>query len=349
MPTLYVTEPGAVVRKSGESFVVTLDEDPDGKGPLPERRRTLAEVEPHRLELIALVGRAHVTSDAMRECLKRGIAVAWFDWNGDYLGRVVPEAARSADLRLAQYRAAADEASRFERARRVVDAKLANAVEVLRDIQSNDPANAALAPAVAEMKRLRAEAASCATADVLLGLEGAAAHAYFAAFGSAFRAEIAFTGRRRRPPPDPANALLSFGYVILGNLLAGLLEARGLDPALGFFHEVRPGRPSLALDLLEELRSPVVDRFVLRGSNLRVFRPEMFEADAEREGGVRLTREGLKVFFREWEAHLLRPLREKGIEEAARLAVMPLLRRQIERLASDLRGGERYAPFLYGG
>ncbi|MBI3090674.1 MAG: CRISPR-associated endonuclease Cas1 [Candidatus Tectomicrobia bacterium] len=344
-------------------LVVTAEVNPDGPaGPEPERRRTLIEVEPHRLEIIALVVRVHITADATRFCLQRGIGVAWFAWDGGYLGRLAPEMPRSADLRLRQYETAYDPARRLRRARAVVAAKLANAREVLRDIQSNEADAPSLADAIARLKEMVDQVESGGSAGVppasredaaqdesgrLLGLEGAGAHTYFQALGNAFRADIPFTGRQRRPPPDPANALLSFGYVLLGNLLAGLIEARGLDPALGFFHEVRPGRPSLALDLLEELRHPLVDRFVLRACNLRILRPEHFEADAERPGGVRLTRDGLRLFFREWEKHLLRPLREQ--ESDAKIEPTALLRRQVERLAVSLRGGEPYQPFRYGG
>jgi CRISPR-associated protein Cas1 len=140
--------------------------------------------------------------------------------------------------------------------------------------------------------------------------------------------------------------LLSFGYVLLGNLLAGRLEARGLDPAIGFFHEVHPGRPSLALDLLEELRHPVVDRFVVRACNLRMLRAEHFEPDPDRPGGVRATRAGLKIVLAEWEKHLLKPLRDA--EGGEKIAVRPLMDRQIERLVADLRGKAHYRPFLYG-
>ena len=184
--------------------------------------------------------------------------------------------------------------------------------------------------------------------EVLLGWEGTIARTYFQALSTAFRGAIGFAGRQQRPAPDPANALLSFGYVLLGNLLAARLEARGLDPALGFYHTPRPGRPSLALDLLEELRHPVVDRFVLRACNLRILRPEHFEADPDRPGGVRTTRDGLKRFFREWEKHLLTPLRDAETSPE-KIAVAPLLNRQIERLAADLRGGDPYQPFHYGG
>ena len=349
VPVLYVTEPGAVVRKSGESLLVTLDDDPDGRGPLPEKRRVLAEVEPHRLELVALVGRAHITADALHRCMDEGIGVAYFRWNGDFAGRLVPEAPRSGDLRLLQYAAVTDPQVRLAHAQLIVAAKLDNAAEVLADVQSNEAGNADLGAAISAIREIAAQTAYRGEQETLLGHEGNGTRIYFDALGGAFGGDIGFEGRERRPPPDPANSLLSFGYVLLGNLLAGLLEARGLDPALGFYHEVRSGRPSLALDLLEELRHPVVDRFVLRGCNLRVFRPEMFEPDRKRPGGVRLTRDALKVFFREWEAHLSRPVRERGVEATARLTSSELLRRQVERFAADLRGGPRYQPFEYGG
>jgi CRISPR-associated protein Cas1 len=345
MPVLYVTEQNATLRLSGESLVVTVEEhEADGHG--AGRRRIVMEVEPHRLELVALVGRVHVTSDATLFCLEKGIAVAWLTRGGELLGRVVPPLPRSADVRIAQYEAVRDPSARLDRARGVVSAKLENALEVLRDIQSNDPDNGALSPAMTELKRLCEAVAACPAVERLLGLEGTGARTYFSALGSAFKAGIGFVGRKHRPPPDPANALLSFGYVLLGNRVAGLIEARGLDPCLGFFHEVRSGRPSLAVDMLEELRHPVVDRFVLRGCNLRIFREELFEPPDE-DGGVRLTRDGLKVFFEHWEGHLQKPMREKDAE--GKIAPLELLRRQVERLAASLRGKGPYAPFRYGG
>jgi len=347
MPCLYVTEPYAVVRKSGESLVVTLDEDPDQSGPLPEKRKTLLEVEPHLVELVALVGSAHITADATRLCLEKGIGIAWFSWNGEFLGRIVPREPRNADLRLLQYAAAHDPPVRLARARAVVAAKLANAVAVLRAVQSNDPGNTPLSEAIAAVKDLEQRAHDCPTAEELLGVEGAATRAYFGGYATAFRADIRFETRQRQPPPDPANALLSFGYVLLGNLIAGAAEARGLDPALGFYHEIRAGRPSLALDLLEELRHPVVDRFVLRVCNLRVLKPADFEPDPDEPGGVRLTREALKAFFTEWGKYLARPVLAGPGD--ARLAVLPLIRRQVDALAADLRGQGPYAPARFEG
>ena len=126
------------------------------------------------------------------------------------------------------------------------------------------------------------------------------------------------------------------------NLIGGHVEARGLDPAMGFLHTPRPGRASLALDLLEEFRHPVVDRFVMRVCNLRMLQPGMFEIDPE-EGGVRLTREGLKIFFKAWGEYLERPVQEVGGEK---LSPAVLIRRQVNRMAMAFRGEEVYQPFL---
>ena len=341
MPTLYVTEPRSVVRRSVGSVVVTLNEDPDGPGPLPERQRRLLEVEPHRLELIALVGRVHITADALQLCLEQGIAVAWLQANGNFMGRLVPELSRTADLRLAQFRMADDEPQALALAQTFVAAKLHNAVGLLTALRSNRRSQPALGRAIGELRAMADTVSQATSREVLLGYEGDAARRYFAGLRLGFTGAIGFAGRARRPPPDPANALLSFGYVLLANVLASLLEACGFDPYLGFMHAVRSGRPSLALDLLEELRHPVVDRFVLRVCNRGQLRPEHFETDAER-GGVRLTRAGMRIFFRTWEAFMDAPL--PGIGEE--MAPEELLRRQVDRLAAHVRGRAPYQPLL---
>jgi CRISPR-associated protein Cas1 len=342
MVCLYLTEPHCTLRREVEALIVTRDPLAGGGN----GREVLLRVPPHQLEVVVLMGDVHITADATHFCLDQGITVSWFTRNGRLRGRLVPALPRSADLRLRQYAAALDAGPRLVRARAVVVAKLHNAAGVLVDLRSNYPGHPALA-AVDDLHDLATRAKAATGSETLLGLEGAGARRYFQALATAFRGDILFSSRQQRPPPDPANALLSLGYVLLGNQLAALLEARGLDPALGFFHELRPGRPSLALDLLEEFRHPVVDRFVLRACNLRIFRPEMFEEDPERPGGVRLTGASQKRFFTEWETFLVRPLREQGEDES--LAVRPLLRRQVERLAADLRGGEPYRPLAYGG
>ncbi|HID24328.1 MAG TPA: CRISPR-associated endonuclease Cas1, partial [Planctomycetaceae bacterium] len=312
MPVCYVTEPGSTVRRSDGVLVVTHKPDHRTHTARHEKSQTTLKLEPHRVEMIALVGRSHVTSEALRLCLEQGITVSWLTGTGRLLGRIVPPTASGGDLRVRQYAAWHEAQARFLRAKRVVRAKMANAAAVLREIQSNYPRSAPLAEGLAELRKAARAATEAKASEQLLGIEGHGARAYFQALRSAFRADIEFHGRHHHPPPDPANALLSFGYVLLCNRLAGLIDARGLDPTIGFFHELRPGRLSLALDLLEELRAPIVDRFVLRLCNLRILKPDDFEPDSQRPGGVRMKQHALKTFFREWERFWLRPLRERN-------------------------------------
>ena len=341
MPTLYVTEPGAAVRRSGGSLIVTTKGDRSNEGERDGKRIRLLEVEPHRLELIALVGSAHITSNATRFCLDHGIAVAWFRRNGDFVGRLVPELSRTADLRLEQFRIADNPGKAMPLSKSFVAAKLHNAAAVLSAARSNRPGRPGLSNAISELDAIAARVKDAQPRERLLGIEGEAARCYFSALREAFDGGIPFTRRARRPPPDPANALLSFGYVLIGNELASLLGGRGFDPYLGFTHAVRSGRPSLALDLVEELRHPVVDRFVLRACNLRQLRHEHFEEDSVR-GGIRLTKEGLKTFFTSWTAYVQAPL--AGLEDE--ISMEGVLRRQVDRLASHVRGSEDYTPLL---
>lgn len=347
MPVLYVVEPGAVLRKSGGSLLVTLDadadDDPDTKG---DARRTLLEVEPHRLESVALVGRTHATREALELCLRERIAVVFLDRSSRVLATLVPPRARLADLALLQLRTHGDPQTRLRWARAVVSAKLTSGAEVLEDVQSNLPGNAVLGGAIADVRAAVRASAGADDMETLLGIEGAGARRYFEGYAEGFRGPVRFAGRARRPPPDPANALLSFAYVLLAGRIESTLVVRGLDPMIGFFHELRPGRPSLALDLLEEVRHAVVDRFVLRTLNLGSLGPQDFEPDSEHAGGVRLKRPALREFLRLWEKHLLRPVRDR--EDGGALEMRDALRRQADRLARALRGEEPYRPFVYG-
>ncbi len=344
MPTLYVTQPGATVRVLEGHFCVTSAPE-SGNSTASSRGNVLLEVKPHRLEWIGVVGRVHVTRDALSLCLEKGISIAWYTWGGDFQGRLTPKNARSGDLRLAQMRMALDASSSLAMARRIIAAKCGHAAEVLRRIQSNQPGLLDLAMVLKDMGQWEQRIVAAVDAESLLGYEGGASKSYFSVLRHGFRGDIPFLGRQRRPPPDPANALLSFGYVLLGNRLAGLLEGRGLDPAVGFFHVPRPGRASLSLDLLEEFRHAVVDRFVMRTCNLRTLRRDMFEADPE-SGGVRLTRDGLKIFFTAWGNYLERPITLAGGEK---LTINELLRHQVNNLAMAIRGEREYQPFRLDG
>jgi CRISPR-associated protein Cas1 len=161
----------------------------------------------------------------------------------------------------------------------VVRCKIANSAAVLRRFRRNHPESIE-STAIDALDLSVGSAATAASAEALRGIEGAAAARYFELFGAIVPREFSFDGRNRRPPRDPVNALLSFGYVLVGNELQSLLDGIGFDPYLGFFHRVDYGRPSLALDLLEEFRAALVDRWTATLLNLRMLVREDFTATA---------------------------------------------------------------------
>ncbi len=282
MPTLYVTEPGAVVRRRAGSLIVTCEEQSSSpENGENDRKSLLLEVEPRRLEMIGPVGRVYMAAEATRMCLENGIAVSWISWRGGLLGRLVPQLSRTAELRLFQFRTIENTASAIELGRCFINAKLANAAALLSTLRSNRLCEPRFAEAIAHIRKLRERVSVTTGREILLGLEDEGAARYFSVLGLAFSGDIKFETRRRRSPPDPANGLLSLSYVLLTNLIASILEARGFDPYLGVLHTPRSGRPSLALDMMEEFRHPIVDRFVLHLCNRRQFRPDCLKPTQE--------------------------------------------------------------------
>ena len=344
MSTVYLTEPEATLRQAGNHLVVTAPRDCPDAG---VRERTLLDIKPHLIEGITLVGRTHITSNATRFCLRQGIPVAWLSRSGDYLGRLTPEMNRNADLRLCQCAAALDPAERLRFATKIVAAKAHNAAVALEIARSNHTGIPALGAAIRALRKAAGAMEQCGDLEQLRGLEGDAARKYFSGLAAVMKQDnIPFSARRKHPATDPANAMLSFGYVLFTNLIAGALEARGLDPAVGFYHEPRSGRSSLALDILEEFRHPFIDRFVVSIANRRILTPEHFQEHPELNGAVRMTSEGRVKFFTAWEKRLLEPLRQHDGNTG--MTPLDIMRRQVDRIAAAVRQPHEYEPFLAG-
>jgi CRISPR-associated protein Cas1 len=289
MATLYLTEQGAVVRKCSEHLIVEKDEN------------RLLEIPCADVDHVMIYGNVQVTTQAIRELAEHGIAIAYFTQGGRLLCQLSPEASKNLVLRQAQWRRhfEAEFALRFGKA--VVAGKLENALTVIRDFHHNHPElDCADERAALETARQRAGAAD--NLDSLRGIEGSAAAAYFRVLGRMVMPPWQFVTRTRRPPRDPVNAVLSFGYVIVANELRSLLDGLGFDPYAGFYHADDYGRPSLALDLLEEFRHALVDRLALHLFNRDVFTPEDFQKAPT--AGVYLNREGQKKFFNSYERYL---------------------------------------------
>lgn len=233
-----------------------------------------------------------------------GIDVTFVSESGRFLGRVVGTGQGGIVLRRAQHRAADDPAQCAALARSFIAGKVANArTFVQRAMRDGDErARESGVAAVSALARTLAQLERADTVDVLRGLEGEAAAQYFRWFDCALRSKdegLRFRGRSRRPPRDPINAMLSFGYTLLLHDCVAALGSAGLDPDLGFLHEERPGRPSLALDLMEELRVAFVDRMVVAMVNLGQVRERDFVV--REGGGVEMSDAVRKQFVTEYQ------------------------------------------------
>lgn len=200
---------------------------------------------------------------------------------------------------------------------------------------------------IGQMKQALADLMSAGSVEELMGIEGVAAKAYFSVFDQMILknpAYFCFDGRSRRPPMDPVNALLSFTYSILGHEIAGALEAVGLDPAVGFLHALRPGRASLALDLLEELRAPLADRFVLSLINLGTITERDF---AQKENGAfYLTDDARKRFLTAWQKRKQEVITHPFLKERLPWGLVPHV--QAMMMSRYIRGDlDTYPPFLW--
>lgn len=325
MSVLYLTEQGSVVRKTGDRLIIE-------KG-----GRVLAEIQCLKLETILVYGNVQITTQALAELLDHGIELALLSRSGKLRGQLTPPKAKNVPLRLRQYDLSRQPDFCLTLAREIVRAKIENGVAALRRFRLNH-SDFSTAEADA-MESALERVAAMGSLDELRGLEGHAAARYFAALGRMVPASLGFDGRNRRPPRDPLNALLSFGYVLVGNELQSLLDAMGFDPYLGFYHQLDYGRPSLALDLLEELRPALVDRLSTALLNLGTLAADDFTSTPER--GCFLQPAGLKRYFAAYEKELTTPVRLAEGE----LSFREVCRRQAERLARALVDGEPYQGF----
>jgi len=339
--TIYVTSEDAWLRKDGANLVVEVSGEERGRAPL------------HMLDGIVSFGRPGASPALLAACAEAGIAISHLDPNGRFLARVEGPRSGNVLLRRAQFRTVDDPGRAVPIVRGVVAAKAANQRAVLRralrDYGAETPAGRrdALAAAEARLSEVVRRTLAVAEVDGLRGLEGEAALAYFSVFDDLVRVEdpaFRFGGRSRRPPLDRVNALLSFLYAMLGHDCRAALEAHGLDPQVGFLHADRPGRASLALDLMEELRPVLADRLALSLINRRQVAANDFTV--EEAGGVRLGDDARKRVLTAWQERKRDELPHPFLDET-----MPpglLAHAQAQLLARYLRGDlDGYPGFIW--
>ena len=337
--TLFVMTPDAYVRLDHDALKVEAD------------GAKLAQVPLHHLGSVMLFGNAMMSTQAMHRCAAEGRAVNLMDYGGRFKARVVGPLCGNVLLRQAQYEAQRSDARTAEIARAIVAGKIKNChqsvMRAARDTKSAED-SAALKACAAALGLLLQSLPLQPSTDAVRGVEGQAAALYFDVFGSMIFAapdDFSFRLRTRRPPRDRVNALLSFLYALLAADCTAACEGVGLDPQFGFLHALRPGRPSLALDLMEEFRPCLADRLVLTLINRKQVRPEHFEPRDDAGDSVLLTEAGRKIVLGAYQDRKKEEVPHPLLKEKAPFGLLPHL--QARLLARHLRGDlDSYIPFL---
>ena len=336
--TLYVTTQGAYLARDGEAVLVRVEDEIALRVPI------------HTLSSVVCFGRVSASPPLMGLCAERGVSLAYFTENGRFLARVEGPVSGNVLLRREQYRRSEDLDRAAEIARSAVIAKVANCRTVLLRAAREKPDGAGrtdLEAATLRLGQLVDELQKNMPLDVVRGHEGDAARVYFGVFDhliSEAKDAFYFRERSRRPPLDNVNALLSFLYTLLTHDVAAALEGVGLDPAVGYLHRDRPGRPSLALDLVEELRPVIADRLALSLINRRQISGDGFHTTesgaVEMDAATR--KEVLVAYQKRKQEEIVHPF----LKERIAFGIVPHAQALLlaRHLRSDLEG---YPSFLW--
>ena len=363
MPTLYLTEEYALVRRDSEDALLVEIPERQGKNGVvlsPARKEHIPLV---RVDEVVVVGQVTLTTSALHLLLDRGVEITYLSHFGQFKGRLSPPFSKNAILRMAQYRAHSDMTRRCELGRRFVIGKLTNYRTILQRYNRRQ-SDFEMGQAIEQLAMLLHQLATLplnqahvpqrlvsgdnritgTPLEAILGIEGAGSAAYFRCFGKLLthREQWPFAGRVRRPPTDAVNALLSFGYSLLTNKVSSAVQLVGFDHFVGYLHSSFYGRPALALDLVEEFRPIIIDSVVLTLLNHRSLTPNDFVVEL---GAYRLKDEPRKIFFTQFEERL----NEEVIHPlfGYKVTYRRCLELQVRLLAKALTGEiDEYPPML---
>jgi CRISP-associated protein Cas1 len=347
MAVIYVTDQGATVHKTGQRLVVS------------KQGKQLHSVPWFHVEQVVLFGNVQLSPQVRTFLLDESIDTVFLSTAGKFRGRLWSGEGKNVELRRTQFRCYEDQAFVVELARRLVRGKLQNCRTLLRRHQRT-ARDAAVESALARIRSCLGRLEMAETVDEIRGYEGAAAAAYFGCFGKLLtQPGFTFSVRNRRPPRDPVNALLSFGYTLLLGTITAAVQTVGLDPYLGSLHATSNGKPSLVLDLMEEFRPLLVDAVVLRAINKRQILPSDFlhredvalpdgvageEAPARDEYPVLLRPESIRTWILTYEAALRN--RVSYVRLGLNMSWRQVCLEQARLLARHVEGDELYESFV---
>jgi CRISPR-associated protein Cas1 len=335
---LYVQKQGAVLHLDHDTVRIAIDGETKLRVPLL------------RLQGIVVFGQVTVTPFLLHRCADDGRELVWMTNFGRYKAQLSGPVTGNVLLRRAQHLALSNAARTLNLARQIVAAKLQNSrIQLLRSARDapSAAARATLSQAAAELAGSLERLPQAGDLDQVRGTEGDAARVYFGAFPAMVRGRqgvFAFRGRTRRPPQDPVNAILSFLYSLTTSECAAALAGVGLDPQVGYLHTLRPGRPALALDVVEELRAALADRLALTLINRGQVQEKHFETTPG--DGVYLTEEGRGVVLKAYQERKEVEIEHRVLKQKLPIGLVPHV--QARLLARYLRGDlEHYIPFVY--
>lgn len=335
---VYVQTQNSWLHKDNENLVLKVDSE------------TKARIPIHKLQGLVCFGQVTISPYLMAHCAENGVTITFLNQFGKYLARVEGPVSGNVLLRRMQHLTGNDMEKSVAIARTMLIGKLHNQRYVIRRY-CRDYAEQMASSVLCEMQNAEkridkslSQINECRAIDILMGLEGEAAQTYFGVFKYFIRqSDFYFDYRSRRPPKDRVNALLSFCYTLLIHDCRSALESTGLDPASGFLHQLRSGRPSLALDIAEEFR-PLIDRFVLSLINKKQLTANDFETWPNES--VTLKEDSRKVLLAAWQERKQDTLLHRWFEETVPVGLLPWLQAQV--LARHLRGDcDCYVPFLW--
>jgi len=333
--TLYITSDNAYIRKERETFVVEID------------NKKVLQVPVHAIENIVCFGFKAISPPLMAFCAENNVGISYLSETGQFLARVYGAQKGNVLLRKAQYAKADNEFESLAIARPIVAAKVTNYRSLLQRHQRNHPENTTetVNTVIMKLGNRLSDIQRAQTLDELRGHEGECAAMYFSVLSSLITAQkedFVFTQRSKRPPLDPANAMLSFLYAILANDVRSALETVGLDPQVGFLHQIRPGRASLALDIMEEFRAYLGDRIMLNLINLKQVSISDFEV--RESGEVRMSDSARKTLLNAYQQRKQEEITHPFLNEKMTIGLLPHIQAQL--LARYIRGDiPEYPPF----
>lgn len=333
--TLYITSDDAYVRKERETFVVERENKKVFQAPV------------HSIENIVCFGFKALSPPLMAFCAENNVGISYLTENGKFLAKVYGAQKGNVFLRKAQYALTDNEYESLKIARPIIAAKVSNFRSLLQRHQRNHPeiTTEKINTVIMVMGNRLSDIHRSQSLDELRGHEGECAAMYFSVLSSLITSQkddFVFTQRSKRPPLDPANAILSFLYSILANDIRSALETTGLDPQVGFLHQLRSGRPSLALDLMEEFRAYLGDRIMLNLINLKQVTIKDFEV--RESGEVRMTDDARKTLLNAYQQRKQEEITHPFLDEKMTIGLLPHVQAQI--LARCIRGDiSEYPPF----